>query len=239
MIYCLLLLGFLVFMLCFFLLWEFWYDEKFIRISVRSDLKVDSSKDDLCLLLPNILDHYNLEQLLPWSFSNDPGSMHSEYKSLKMLASVCELSQKIFSPSPFSIVFAGAWKAHVREVILFHPFSVSLILLHSDFIRNPLAKHPTLGQQWALSSIYDAFDSTLPGSATIFKMKVGFSTLLTSLRSCFHLIFAFKSFLLICYFLNACVLPYWKERDGLFLFVCLLFLKANRTSHYSNNYISF
>lgn len=61
-------------------------DENFRRLLLdRPGLKVDSSKDDLCLLLPSILDHYNLEQLLPYTSLKLSKEHEFRVKSLKML----------------------------------------------------------------------------------------------------------------------------------------------------------
>lgn len=106
---------------------------------------MDSTKDDLCLLPPSIiLDHYNLEPLWAYSFSDHSSSIHSGYKSLQKLASVCELSQKIFLPShsESSLQVSGG-NVQGRSIC-------SKVLCHSGWVhpvRSPSKKNEGRGKQ--------------------------------------------------------------------------------------------
>ena len=120
--------------------------------------------------------------------------MRSGYKSLQMLASVCELSQKIFFPLPSesSLQVLGGnvpSKSFYFTLLRKSNSFQSWLLIGTLPLNIPLflVSHGLQSFFWGgglQSFICCNFDTISPGSAAVFKTKVDLSTLLASLGSC-------------------------------------------------------
>ena len=136
-----------------------------------------------------------------------------------MLASVCELSQKIFFPLPsessLQVLGGNVPSKSFYFTLLRKSNSFQSWLLIGTLPLNIPLFSVSHGLQ---SFICYNFDSVSPGSAAVFKMKVDLSTLLASLGSCICLFLLLRVSYSMHYHIE-------QKEKGFFFF-----LKENRVS---------